>query len=70
MVVLKMRKKKGFALVITIVITFVMSLTAVTMLTLVYRYTNTIKERKETLQEKVNPSNVNKNSYGNYYWYI
>lgn len=65
-----MRKKKGFALVITIVITFVMSLTAVTMLTLVYRYTNTIKERKETLQETVNPSNVNKNSYGNYYWYI
>lgn len=70
MVVLKMRKKKGFALVITIVITFVMSLTAVTMLSLVYRYTNTIKERKETLQETVNPSNVNKNSYGNYYWYI
>lgn len=70
MVVLKMRKKKGFALVITIVITFVMSLTAVTMLTLVYRYTNTIKERKETLQETVNPSNVNKNSYENYYWYI
>lgn len=65
-----MHKNKGFALVITIVITFVMSLTAVTMLTLVYRYANTIKERKEALQETVNPSNAAKKNYGNYYWYI
>ena len=51
-----MKKKPGYALLITIVITLVMSITALTMLTIVYRYTGIINQRKANLQEIVNPS--------------
>lgn len=53
-----MKKKPGYALLITIVITLVMSITALTMLTVVYRYTSIINQRKVALQEIVNPSEV------------
>lgn len=56
--VYNMKKKPGYALLITIVITLVMSITALTMLTIVYRYTSIINQRKVALQEIVNPSEV------------
>ncbi len=48
-----MKKKKGYALLITIILTLVMTLTTITMLTIVYRYTGIINKRKAELQDKV-----------------
>lgn len=48
-----MKKKKGYALLITIILTLVMTLTTITMLTIVYRYTGIINKRKVELQDKV-----------------
>ncbi len=66
-------RKNGYILLVTIIITFVMTLTAISMLTIVYRYSVMIKKRYEALEEYVNPSsnNLGENVVnGCYSWYI
>ncbi len=46
-------KKDAYVLAITIVITFVITLTVVTLFSLVYRYSNTISKDIENLREIV-----------------
>ncbi len=46
-------KKDAYVLAITIVITFVITLTVVTLFSLVYRYSNTISRDIENLREIV-----------------
>lgn len=58
-----MKKKKGYALLITIILTLVMTLTTITMLTIVYRYTGIINKRKAELQDKVYSEEVSYDSY-------
>ncbi len=47
------KKRNGYVLAITIVVTFVITLTVVTLLSLVYRYSNTASKSLETLRETV-----------------
>ncbi len=46
-------KKDAYVLAITIIITFVITLTVVTLFSLVYRYSNTISRDIENLREIV-----------------
>lgn len=46
-------KKDAYVLALTIVITFVITLTVVTLFSLVYRYSNTISKDIENLREVV-----------------
>ncbi len=46
-------KKDAYVLALTIVITFVITLTVVTLFSLVYRYSNTISKDIENLRELV-----------------
>jgi len=46
-------KKGGYALVITIVITLVLSITALTAMAVEFSYTSTIKTRKQNLKDNV-----------------
>ena len=46
-------KRDGYVLLITIVITLLLTLTAITLLTVVYRYTGTIARELENLREFV-----------------
>ena len=50
------RKKDAYVLLITIVITLVLVLVVINLLTVVYRYTNTIAKDLEELRKIVNPN--------------
>lgn len=45
--------KKGYVLAITVIVTFVLVITAVTILGVIYRYSNTISKDLLTLRETV-----------------
>ncbi len=49
-------KKDGYVLLITMAVTLILVMIVVTMLTVVYRYSNTISKDLEELRQIVNPS--------------
>ena len=49
-------KKDGYVLLITMAVTLILVMIVVTMLTVVYRYSNTISRDLEELRQIVNPS--------------
>lgn len=51
-----MKKTKGYVLLITIIITFFLTITTITCFTVVYRYQNILKNKINDLQETVNPT--------------
>lgn len=50
---MKHKTKDGYVLVITIVVTFVITLTVITLFCLIYRYANTQNKDLEYLRETV-----------------
>lgn len=50
------RRKKGYALFITVVVILALSITALTTLSIVLRYTTAVKSRKSDLFENVKDS--------------
>lgn len=51
-----MKSRKGYVLIITIIITLFLTLITLTCFTICYRYQHTVKNRIDDLQEKVNPA--------------
>ena len=49
----KMKSRKGSVLIISILISFLLSITAISIYTIVYRYTNSITSRLEILRDEV-----------------